>query len=292
MKTAVVGGLTIDLFGDEQVVGGPAWYAGTAAASTGLAVSVFSAVGEDYPERFIATMKQLGIDVSSVIRIAGASSSVFRHQYTATGRKSRLLSQGPTIPVKLLESLDTDIALLSPVFKEADEQHLKLIKNRAGMTALDLQGLIRDADESGNIRLVHRDVSRFLQLADVVHCSDEEALVLAGVKDLVEAVANIGRQVGGIFMVGSRKGLFLVEKNFLTFFEEASSRDVVDATGAGDMLTAFFISFVSRGYSAEDAAASALGLLRHALENPPPYRVTQCPPAPVIPARVAWSRSV
>ncbi|MDW8062638.1 MAG: PfkB family carbohydrate kinase [Candidatus Caldarchaeum sp.] len=287
---AVVGGLTVDLFGDEQVVGGPAWYAGTAAVSRKLFVSVFSAVGDDYPEKFITTMRQLGIDVRSVVRISGARSSTFRHQYTATGRKSILLSQGPIIPVKLLEGLEADVALLSPVFKEADVQHLKLIKERAGMTALDLQGFIRDADEKGNIRLVRRDVSNLLEIADVIHCSDEEVLALAGVKDLVEAVANIGRKVRGVFLVGSRHGLYLVERNILKFFEEVTDQEAVEATGAGDMLTAFFISFVVQGYSAEDAAGSALGLLRQALKNPPPHRVTTRLPAPDIPARAAWSR--
>lgn len=290
MKTAVVGGLTIDLHGDTKLIGGPPWYAGIAVASTGNKVSAFSAIGEDYPQSFLNMMVEVGIDISSVVRMSGYGSFVLRHVYSEAGRRSVLVSEGPSIPTETLEDLDADIAILSTNHREAGYAHLKIMRLKSGKVSLDVQGFLREVDELGNVRLVGKDLLTMFELADVVHCSDDEAVALAGEKELIEAVSKIGRKVPGILLVGSRSALFVVESGLLHCLKPLEVVGSVDTTGAGDMLTAFFMLFWNSGLSPLEAAASAMNRVHEALKQPPPLRLVKSQPSHAAEVRVVWSR--
>ncbi|MDW8083678.1 MAG: carbohydrate kinase family protein [Candidatus Caldarchaeum sp.] len=290
MKIAVVGGLTIDLHEDIKLIGGPPWYAGIAVASTGNKVSAFSAVGEDYPQSFLDMMVEVGIDISSVVRMGGYRSFVLRHVYSEAGRRSVLVSEGPSIPTETLEGLDADIAVLSTNHREAGYVHLKMMRSNSDMVSLDVQGFLREVDEFGNIRLVGKDLSSMFKLADVIHCSDDEAVALADEKNLIDAVSKIGSKVPGILLVGSRSALFVVESRVLHCLQPLDVVRSVDTTGAGDMLMTFFTLLWNSGFSPVEAAASALNHVQEALKKPPPVRLVQFQPRHAAEARLVWSR--
>lgn len=292
MKIAIVGGLTIDLFDYGRVIGGPPWYTGTAVASMGCDAAVYSAVGEDFPEEFFEFMREAGIDVGSIVKVMGNHTYVFQHIYVGGGRKSVLIKIGPKIPHTILEDMDAQAGLLSPVYKEVDETHLMLLRRNVERTALDVQGFLRETDVRGNIRLVCRDLSKVFSSSDVVHCSDEEALVLAGEDNVVDAVVKVGRKISGVLLVGSKNGIYLVENGVLCFLETSVCREVVDLTGVGDMLTGFFLVYWLGGLRTDEAAASALSRLMQALESPPPRRFIQTMPSRMVHVRKAWTRSL
>ncbi|MEM4642527.1 MAG: PfkB family carbohydrate kinase [Candidatus Caldarchaeum sp.] len=287
---AVVGALTIDIINGRKFIGGPPWYAGTAAASLSNDVSVYSAVGDDFPENFTTLMQQRRLNISRVKKVSGAKTYTFEHKYTKRGRVSRITAEGPRIPVDALLDIDADTALLSPVHREADEEHLRLLRKNVSMLAADLQGFIRKIDHQGMVKLQSRDVSEILKTVDVLHCSEEEAIAVTGKVDVVSAARVLGLGTDAVVLVGSADGLYIAHRSSLSLLRLTASGH--DLTGAGDMLTGFFLTFYAETANSLEAAAHALHHLSTALLNPPPDRVKPTPRQPPVKVEHAWTRRI
>nr|BAJ49732.1 conserved hypothetical protein [Candidatus Caldarchaeum subterraneum] len=287
---AIVGGLTIDILNQRNYIGGPPWYAGTAAASLSHEVSVCSAVGNDFPENFITLMQKRGLNISRVVKIGSARTYTFEHRYIRGERVSRITVEGPRIPVDILRDIDAETALLSPVYREADEEHLRLLRKNVSMLAADLQGFIRKIDHQGRVRLQSRDVSEILETVDVLHCSDEEAIAVTGEDDVVSATRVFGLGTEAVVLVGSADGLYIAHRGSLSLLRLPVSGH--DLTGAGDMLTGFFLTLYTDGVNPFEAAAHALQHLSTALLNPPPDRVKPPPRQPPLKVEHVWTRRI
>ncbi|MEM0349708.1 MAG: PfkB family carbohydrate kinase [Candidatus Caldarchaeum sp.] len=287
---AVVGGLTIDILSGRKAIGGPPWYAGIAAASLSQNVSVYSAVGEDFPETFTALMQQRRLNISGVKKIVGAKTYTFEHKYINGARVSRIAAEGPHIPLDILEDFDDDTALLSPVYREAGEKHLRLLRKNVSLLAADLQGFVRKIDRRGLITLWSPDISEVLKTVDVLHCSEEEALAVTGEGDLISATRVLGLGTDAVVLVGSVQGLFIAHRSSLTLLRIKT--DANDLTGAGDMLTGFYLALYQKSANHLEAAAHALRHLSNALHNPPPDRVKPTLRRPPSKIEHVWTRTL
>ncbi|MEM0440318.1 MAG: PfkB family carbohydrate kinase [Candidatus Caldarchaeum sp.] len=276
MKFGVVGALTIDVYGDKIFLGGPPWFAGGAAASIHHSVNVYSAVGElDFPQSFYDQLVKARVNISKIVKVPDSFSYTFQHNYTQKTRRSKLIRMGPRIPEDSLADIDVDSLLLSPVYREAGENHFKILRNSSSHLALDIQGFLREADDSGNVFLVSKELGHLLKSADVIHCSDEEAVVLSGEADPLQAVKKIARAAPGVVLVGSRTGLLAAHRGMVSFFSINLEHSDVDPTGAGDMLTALLVAFVREADSATEATVSALAHLVELLRRPRESRFIQ-----------------
>ncbi|MEM4346174.1 MAG: PfkB family carbohydrate kinase [Candidatus Caldarchaeum sp.] len=292
MKISVVGALTVDLIGDEPVVGGPPWYAGIAAHRCGAMVSLISTVGEDFPEYFFREIIEAGLDTSGVKTVKGARTYSFKPVFTESGRRLRLVSQGPRISLEQLEELDADAVIISPVFKELELEHLDAVRRRVERLTVDLQGFVRESGECGEIYLKPLNNTNVLKYAEVVHCSEEEAQAISMKNTPYEALRFMHRHGVGRCLLGVENGLYVMNGDSVMFIQVIDHQRVADTTGAGDILTGAFTALACQGLSAEESAVRALELVRRSMNYPPPLRVPERLTSSQPLCRVVWRKSV
>jgi len=288
VEVAVVGALTIDyLNSNNPVPGGPPVYAGLAAASLDVKVKSFTAVGYDFPPSFIERLSGLGIELH-IVRQHDRRSYQFKAVFKAGERMLSLISEGPEIPLQALEEIDTDAVIASPVFREIGFAHLSLLRNKTDMLVVDLQGFLRSVKNDGLVVLKPPASTEIISIADVLHCSEEEAVILTGRKRASEISGELRRLGVRTALVGFAEGLLVVSERGSVFLKAQNNYVPAETTGAGDMLTGAFTALLLKGLSAEEAAAKALGYVHFWLRVPPPYRAASPPPGLPTDVQVVW----
>jgi len=291
VEVAIVGALTLDYLGDSSspVLGGPPVYAGQAAKALGAHVKAYTAVGDDFPQPLIKRLTELGIELSAT-RVKDMPSYRFKAVFKAGKRMLSMISMGPEIPLQALEDIRADAVIASPVFKEISVEHLSLLRDRTELLVVDLQGFLRNLGENGLVSLKTPAMKEIAPLADVFHCSEEEAAVLTGFTGPAEVAEALQRLGARTTLVGYVEGVLVVTVGNYMFLNVQNNHTPVDTTGAGDMLTGALTALLLKGYSVEEAAANALGYVRLWLRNPPPFRAA-APSQPVPEVKVVWRRA-
>ncbi|MEM1946207.1 MAG: PfkB family carbohydrate kinase [Candidatus Caldarchaeum sp.] len=291
MKVGVVGALTIDItLEDGRMIGGPPWYAGNAIHALGGDAMLYSAVGEDFPEDFLRKLETTGLDTSHIIRVKDAKTYSFKPFFKKGLRLLKLVSEGPPLPVYVLEDFDAEAAIVSPVFKEVGVNHVKQLRSRTQVLSVDLQGFLRQVDSDGLIFLRAFAANDLLRQADVIHCSGEEAVALTGCGNVLDAAMTLSKLGVKTCLIGVENGLVLIDERDISSIEVVKPVAASDATGAGDILTGSFTVLLSAGMSAMDAAVRALEVVARSLVNPPPERVPVNLEVTGRLCRVAWRR--
>jgi len=291
VEVVIVGALTLDYLGDlsSPVLGGPPVYAGQAATALGVNVKAYTAVGEDFPKTLIKELADLGIDLSAT-HVLGKPSYRFKAVFKDGKRMLSLISEGPEIPLQSLEDVRADAVIASPVFREIGVKHLSLLRERTEVLVVDVQGFLRNVGENGLVGLRKPAFEEIASLADVLHCSEEEAAVLTGFNGPAEVSEALRRHGARTSLVGYVEGLLVVTEGNYMFLSVQNTHTPIDTTGAGDMLTGAFTALLMKGFSVEEAAAKALGYLSLWLRNPPPFRASSHS-QPVPEVKVVWKKS-
>ncbi len=293
MKVAVVGGLTIDITTENTpIIGGPPWYAGTVSRALNSDVTIVSAVGEDYPIQFLQLLTKSGLDISHVVKIAGSSSYSFKPFFIGGVRSLKLVSKGPKIPLTLLNDVEADAVIVSPVFKEVDEELVKKARLKSSLLAVDIQGFVRNVDSLNNIVLTPLATYGVLRYADILHCSVEEALSLTRCSNIIDAASELVKYGVRLCLIGLENGLLFLENKTLSFIEAEKAMSISDTTGAGDILTGAFTTLIAGGCPPEEASLKALEAVSLSLERPPPRRVPEKLNPTGLASRVVWRRDV
>jgi len=152
------------------VLGGSVAYVSFAARRLDATVSVVSKVGGDFPEAYLWWLRQDGIDLSGVIKIAEAQSTRFELKYSndLSKRNLRLKSRAPLITIDdLPKSLSAKAIHIAPIAGEIAYEVAKKLRNSADVLSLDPQGLVRNFDERG--RVTHGSIGdkRILKLINI-----------------------------------------------------------------------------------------------------------------------------
>jgi sugar/nucleoside kinase (ribokinase family) len=171
----VVAGLTIDVFGEVQAVGGAARYATEAAHAAGLRVALHTVAG---PEPMMAGALDRLADLSEVSAMPATTSIVFEH-HGAHDRRRLRLRRG----TEVLDSADAvglppaSAVLFAPVAAEVSADAVRAI--RAPLRAAGLQGWLRQPDADGWVGLVEperlaADLAETLRDLDLLFASRED----------------------------------------------------------------------------------------------------------------------
>lgn len=291
MKVAVVGAITIDITRqNDRIIGGPPWYAGAAIRVLGGEALLYSAVGEHFPESFFQKLVAAGFNASNVVKVEGARTHAFKPVFKDGARLLRLVSEGPSLPQKLIDNVNADAVIVSPVFKEVGVEHVRQLRSRTRVLAVDLQGFLRQVDSESNILLRAFPANEILTEADVVHCSAEEALALTGCEDVFDAATALSQLAVKTCLIGVDNGLLIIGPSRLSFIEIVERAPTNDSTGAGDILTGAFTVMFAAGLPPEEAGAKALEVVARSLANPPPDRVPPSLQLTCQLCRVAWQK--
>lgn len=235
MRTLLVGHVTIDRFGIDELPGGGAYYAGHAARALGAEVRVLTAAGPDLPADALA-----GLDVHVV---PAPRTTRFANAYRSDGsRRQRADSGAPPLAPSALPAgwADTDLLHLSPVLGEVDLAAWR-VAVPARFVGVQAQGFVRTLEPDGAVspRRWEFTASDLLGVGAVVVGQDD----LAPADDLVDRLAAVvpivvltrGDDGCDLFVEGRAVRIGV----FRTFQE--------DPTGAGDAFAAGLFHALARG---------------------------------------------
>jgi sugar/nucleoside kinase (ribokinase family) len=252
---AVVGHFSIDSIilpsrkSPFTVLGGSVTYSSFAAKRLDGAVSIVSKVGGDFPEAYLWWLRQEGIDVSGVVKLAGEGTTRFELEYSKdlSNRTLRLKSKAPPIYLSdLPDSLRAKAIHIAPIAGEVSFEVVEHLKGCTEVLSLDPQGLLRSFDENGSVTSRSSVDKRLLSLVNIYKSSLDEIKTVTGHSDLnsaIKAVHDFG--VETVIVTLGAKGAVLSVEETLYQVPACTPVAVVDPTGAGDaFMGGFLIEYV------------------------------------------------
>ncbi|HZD13360.1 MAG TPA: PfkB family carbohydrate kinase [Candidatus Binatus sp.] len=264
MNVLSVGNLTIDeIISNSEApriqTGGASFYSAMASLILNARPTVKSSIGPDYPRETLEWMTQKGVSLDSVTVHDSAPSTRFCLEYTGEERKMILLNPGMPVRRKSL-SVRPEIVHLAPVYHEIDIETAEDCSGRSKLVGLDVQGLLRKAGRSGEVRVQALNIKRFLEKCHAVKASLEEARAITSVKDPAEMAMALQRNGPKFALVSlGRKGIVLAtgKRGHVMKVPSYSEIHEGDLTGAGDVM---FAGWLITYFRARDPIwASAVG---------------------------------
>ncbi len=172
----VLGAVTRDLErGQAAVPGGVVHYAGRAFAALGARTRAVTRVREADADELLAPLVAAGVEVRA---LPSAATTTYANDYSgAEDRHELLAASDPIRPDDL-----------PPAWRSADAIHLGPLHRRdllpetlaslSGFVGIDLQGLVRIADEHGTRLAPNPELKDYLAHVSVAKASEEELAVL------------------------------------------------------------------------------------------------------------------
>jgi sugar/nucleoside kinase (ribokinase family) len=252
VDVAVVGHFSIDTIllpsrkAPFVVLGGPVTYTSFAAKRLEATASVISKVGGNFPEAYLWWLRQEGIDLSGVIKLADESTTCFELGYSAdlSERTLKLKSKGAPISLADLPAdLKAKAIHIAPIANEVSFEVVEHLKHCADVISLDPQGLLRSFDEAGNVTENASVDNRIFSLINIYKSSLNEICVLTGQSELKPAIKVIHDfGVETVIVTMGAKGSVLSVEGAQYNIAACPSQVIVDPTGAGDVFTGGFLT--------------------------------------------------
>jgi len=239
----------------DEVLGGSATFFGLSAALFGP-VGLVGVVGEDMPEETLELLRSRGVDTAGVERTAGRT-------FRWAGRYVDDMNTRETTNLELNVLADFD-PKLPEAYRACDTCFLAntspAIQHKV-MDQLDSPKLVLSDTMNHYIESEYDELIRLLGRVDGVIINDEEAMMLAGRKNLVaaaRAVAALGPRI--VVLKKGAHGCLVCVDGAIYPLPAFPLEEVADPTGAGDCFAGGFM-----GYVAATGDASPAGLRRAAL---------------------------
>jgi sugar/nucleoside kinase (ribokinase family) len=228
------------------VMGGAVAYVSLITKRLDATVSVVSKVGEDFPEAYLWWLRDEGIDLSGVIRLAHERTTRFQLEYNAdlSSRTLKLQSKASPIAVEdVPSSLCVKAIHVGSIAGEVPYEVVEHLKGCCEVLSLDPQGMTRCFDADGNVICSVQMDKRLLSFINVYKSSLEEISVLTGHSDLdsaIKAVHDTGPET--VIVTMGAKGAVLSVQGTRYNIPAYASEKVVDPTGAGDVFMGGFLT--------------------------------------------------
>jgi sugar/nucleoside kinase (ribokinase family) len=228
------------------VLGGSVTYVSFVTKRLDGAVSVISKVGGDFPEAYMWWLRQEGIDLSAVVKLANEQTTRFELEYSKdlSSRTLRLESKASAITVDdLPRSLRAKAIHVAPIAGEISYEVVEQLKGCAEFLSLDPQGLLRSFDATGKVTSSASVDKRLFSLINIYKSSLDEISALTGCSDLnsaIKAIHDFGVETV-IVTLGAKGAVLSVEKTLYNI-PACNSRIFVDPTGAGDVFIGGFLT--------------------------------------------------
>jgi len=233
----------------KTALGGPPTYASLSARNLNANVAVISKVGDDFPNDYLAWLRNKGIDVSYVKLVENASTTRFTLRYTGQERQLRLEASAPKIfPEDVPENVQAKAVLAAPIVDEMPLETFNKLRRATETLALDPQGFVRGFDKHGNVRMRRWSDQRMLERVDVYKSSVQEIRMVTGTADprlAMKKIHDFGVKV--VLVTKGAKGSTLSFEGNLHEVPACSPRKVTDPTGAGDVFFGAFLAEYVRG---------------------------------------------
>ena len=238
-----------------------------ALACLGVPVRLVSVVGDDaYGDEMLAGLRNVGVDTRPVTRAWGASATTIS---LVKSDGNRLFLHKPGVNLyALAEPFEFTAGLLQGIkrYHVANPFSLPAFRSHAAETLRRARaaGLATSLDAAWDSQgRWLQDLGPCLPYVDLLFVNEEEARMLTGLEDPLEAARALNRAGAGTVVVKLGPGGCMVLAEGEEHSLPAHEVEVVDTTGAGDCFAGGFLAALHRGFSLREAAsfANAVGAL-------------------------------
>jgi sugar/nucleoside kinase (ribokinase family) len=268
----VAGKLAIDeitILGKRRppVLGGTAAHVALAAATAGCRVAVVAAIGDDFPHRFLEQLRAKGIDLTGVVRRRGLSAH-FVGSYAGDGSLTSYRFRFGVANRLSLRAYVQQIGGSRAVHLGILPPHLlgTLIRHlRRGDRLISLTTIFHQ------VRQFRNRILPLLPALDILFVNAEEAAMLSGAQDPVEASERLGGSVPLVVITEGAEGC-LVNDGGAVFRVPSIAVKNANTTGAGDSFVGAFLACYLESSDARVAAewGNAAGALKVTGVGPEP----------------------
>ena len=222
-------------------------------------IGIISIVGKNFDDTHFEIFKDTNIDLKGVIK-EGKETTKYLLDYHENGRNLRLISKARNFEIKDIEFpedfLPAKAIHLTPIADEFPSEFLNKLADHNitnnSIIGIDVQGLIRDFDEDGNIIIKKNSAIRpliFKMLQKFgsrmfFKASDKEALAVTqfAQNELIKATELLGETGAYIFTTLGDKGLYFKAPGHpIQHFNAYKPKRCEDETGAGDCFMALLL---------------------------------------------------
>lgn len=230
---------------DGRVLSGCSTNAALALSKMGENVRLVGAIGDDYKDHFVSSLSALNIESKIVPSDeTGGFSLIYYDDYG--NRTLTLLGRAATIDNLPAEHFaDSKAVLIGPILGEVSFAQIAQIRKQFdGLFFCDPQGLLRGADEKGEIYHEKIDgIERALSVFDIVKPNELEGKILTGIdcRDNPYEAAKVIHSWGPKVVIVTLAELGSIIYDGTDFIDVPPYEiDLIDATGAGDTYMAGF----------------------------------------------------
>lgn len=229
---------------EDMVVGGAATYASLAASYFKNSTKIVSVVGEDFPESFLQTFRDKGIDIEGIQIKKGEKSFFWAGRYhmdmntrdTLDTQLNVLATFDPVVPEAYQKA---DYLLLGNLMPKLQKRVLEQMQNRPKLVVMDTMNFWMET--------AWDDLIDMLSHIDVLTINDEEARILSKEYSLVKAARKImGMGPKYLIIKKGENGALLFHRNEVFYAPALPLEEVFDPTGAGDSFAGGFIGYLAK----------------------------------------------
>ncbi|RFN59254.1 PfkB family carbohydrate kinase [Marixanthomonas ophiurae] len=247
-KLVIVGTVAFDAietpFGKtDKILGGAATYIGLAASQFNADGAIVSVVGGDFPEEYIAMLKNNNLDVSGLEIIKEGKTFFWSGKYhndmnsrdTLATELNVLENFQPKVPESYKDAEVVMLGNLHPLVQLSVIEQMDSPK----LIVLDTMNFWMDHALA--------ELKQVIAKVDVITINDEEARQLTGEYSLVVAAQKI-REMGPKYVVIKKgeHGALLFHNEDVFFAPALPLEEVFDPTGAGDTFAGGFTGYLAK----------------------------------------------
>jgi len=248
MSLTIVGTIAFDSiktpFGKaDKVIGDTATYTAWAASYLYDQIQLVSIIGDDWPSSEIDKMKARGIDLSGVNVVENGRSFFWEGEYdqnlidrtTLTTELNVLEDFDPVLPEEYKNSRFLMLGNLTP---QIQLKVMEQMKNRPAFVAMDTMNFWID--------IARDDLESAIRQVDLLSINDEEARLLSGKYNLVEAAESIMEYgIRYLIIKKGEHGALLFGENKMFFAPALPLSSIIDPTGAGDSFAGGLMGYLA-----------------------------------------------
>jgi sugar/nucleoside kinase (ribokinase family) len=247
MDIVVCGNPTLDELVQEEgrvriSPGGSALFVSGAADYLGAKVGIVGNIGEDYPSSVLNWLKHHRLNLSLLTKTKGDSTR-FRIGYFHGSRRLWLIHPGRRVEPHWKRGRVEGLHL-GPVFNEISESLVHSLRRKCGFMSVDIQGLVRKVNRSGEVHVLRRNLDPVLKICDLVKASMDEAKFQTSSRDhqvILDRFLAKGPKYA-IITLGAEGSLLGIRNDRKLLIPAFPDKGVKDPTGAGDVYAGAWLS--------------------------------------------------
>lgn len=249
MSLLVVGSVAFDAietpFGKtDKIIGGAASYISLAASYFTKQSKLVAVVGEDFPNEFIQTLQNKGVDTEGLQIKQGEKSFFWSGKYhTDMNSRDTLVTElnvlGNFDPIIPDSYQDCEYLMLGNLTPAVQQTVMNRLTKRPKLIVMDTMNFWME--------IALEDLKKTIAMVDVLTINDEEARQLSGEYSLVKAAAKI-QAMGPKYLIIKKgeNGALLFHNKEVFFAPALPLEEVFDPTGAGDTFAGGFIGYLAK----------------------------------------------